>query len=118
VVALLAMLVPLTLFFAAAQLSLSFFAGSFKEAQSTISPMLIVVIVLAAIGLMPGVVSLNVGTALVPVLNVSLATKEVIAGTASVGLLALVYASLLVLAGASLVVAARLFRRETIIFRS
>jgi hypothetical protein len=35
-----------------------------------------------------------------------------------VGLLALVYASLLVLAGASLVVAARLFRRETIIFRS
>ncbi len=118
VVTLLAMLIPLTLFFAATQLSLSFFAGSFKEAQSTISPMLIVVIVLAAIGLIPGVVSLNVGTALVPVLNVSLATKEVIAGTASVGLLALVYASLLALAGASLVVAARLFRRETIIFRS
>jgi sodium transport system permease protein len=114
---LLTLLVPLTIFFAATQLALSFFAKSFKEAQSTISPAMILVFVPAIVGIVPGI-TLNVGTALVPILNVSLATKEVIAGTASVGLLALVYASLIALAALSLVAVAQLFKRESILFRS
>jgi len=112
----LSLLLPLTVFFAAFLLSVSIFAKSYKEAQSMISPLMIVVILPVLIGLFPGV-ELDSVTALIPVLNVSLATKEIIAGTIKTGLLLEVYASLFVLAGASLFGCARWFEREETIFR-
>jgi sodium transport system permease protein len=81
-----------------------------------ISPLMIVVILPVMIGLFPGI-ELDPVTALIPVLNVSLATKEIIAGTIKTGLLLEVYASLLVLAGVSLFGCARWFEREETIFR-
>jgi sodium transport system permease protein len=113
---LLSLLVPLTMFFAGILLSLSFFAKSFKEAQSIITPLMVVIIVPAFMGLMPGI-SLNATTALVPILNVTLATKEIIAGTIDAGVLMEVYASLIVLAGLSLWVCRWVFGREGTIFR-
>jgi sodium transport system permease protein len=112
----LSLLLPLTVFFAAFLLSMSVFAKSYKEAQSMISPLMIVVILPVMIGLFPGI-ELDPVTALIPVLNVSLATKEIIAGTIKTGLLLEVYASLLVLAGVSLFGCARWFEREETIFR-
>jgi sodium transport system permease protein len=112
----LSLLLPLTVFFAAFLLSMSIYAKSYKEAQSMISPLMIVVILPVMIGLFPGV-ALDPVTALIPVLNVSLATKEIIAGTIKTGLLLEVYASLLVLAGLSLFGCARWFEREETIFR-
>jgi len=116
VVLVLSLLLPLTVFFAAILLSLSIFAKSYKEAQSIISPMMIVVIVPAFIGLMPGM-SLTSGTALIPILNVSLATKAILAGTVTPVLLAGVYVSLIVYAGLSLFGCAKIFSREGAIFR-
>jgi sodium transport system permease protein len=113
---LLSLLLPLTVFFAAILLSLSIFAKSYKEAQSIISPMMIVIIVPAFLGLMPGM-TLNTTTALIPILNVSLATKGIIAGTISTTILLEVYASLIVYGGASLYVCAKIFGREGTIFR-
>ena len=112
----LSLLFPLTVFFAAFLLSVSVFAKSYKEAQSMISPLMIVVILPVMIGLFPGV-ALDPVTAVIPVLNVSLATKEIIAGTIKTGLLLEVYASLFVLAGLSLFGCARWFEREETIFR-
>lgn len=117
ILTLLSLLVPLAAFFAAGLLSISIFARSFKEAQSLMTPLSIVVILPVLIGLMPGV-ELDATTALIPVLNVSLASKEIIAGTISYGLLAEVYGSLVVLAGLSLYGCARWFGRESTIFRS
>ena len=117
VLVLLSLLVPLTIFFAAAQLSLSFYAKSFKEAQSIINPLTIVVIFPAFIGLLPGV-ELDAVTALIPVLNVSLATKSVIAGDLGAGLMALVYGSLIAWAVLGLGICTYLFRQENIIFRT
>ncbi|HEX5133482.1 MAG TPA: ABC transporter permease [Candidatus Krumholzibacteria bacterium] len=114
---LLSLLLPLTIFFAGILLSVSLSARSFKEAQSMISPLNIAVIVPAAIGLIPGV-TMTYRTALIPVLNVSLATKEIIAGTIQAPHLALVYGSLILLAVLSLYFAAWWFRRESTIFRS
>ena len=114
---LLSLLVPLTVFFAAAQLSLSFYAKSFKEAQSTVSPLLIAVIFPAFLGLLPGF-SLNTTTALIPVLNVALATKDALAGTLGMGHLTLVYVSLLALAAASLGVCMFVIRSERVLFRT
>lgn len=114
---LLSLLLPLTIFFASLLLSLSFFAKSFKEAQSTITPLMIFIILPAFIGLMPGM-SLDAKTALVPILNVSLATRAIIAGTIEPALLAEVYASLVFLAALGMWICTRVFNREDVIFRS
>jgi len=113
---LISLLLPLTVFFAALLLSISFMARSFKEAQSMIGPLYPVVIIPAFIGLMPGM-KLSMSTALVPVLNVSLATKAIIAGQAAAGPMALVYLSLAVYAAAGLFLCSRIFARESAIFR-
>jgi sodium transport system permease protein len=112
----LSLLLPLTIFFASILLSLSIYAKSFKEAQSIISPMTFIVIVPAAIGLMPGM-KLTAVTALIPIFNVSLATKEIIAGTVNMGLLLEVYAVLIVLAVLGLYGTSKWFGREGTIFR-
>jgi len=113
----LSLLLPLTVFFAGVLLSISLTARGFKEAQSMISPLNIAVIIPAILGMLPGI-ELNAVTALVPVLNVSLATKEIIAGTIRAPDLALVYASLVVFAVLGLWGATLWFRRESTIFRS
>ncbi|UCH85594.1 MAG: ABC transporter permease [Candidatus Latescibacterota bacterium] len=116
VLLLLSLLLPLTVFFAAVLLSLSLFAKSFKEAQSIINPLMIVIIVPAFIGLMPGI-ELDTRTALIPILNVSLATKAIIAGTITPAILAEVYLSLIALAAVSLFYCKWVFGRESTIFR-
>jgi sodium transport system permease protein len=111
------LLIPLTIFFASVILAGSIYSKSFKEAQSTLTPFSFLLIVPVLIGLMPGV-ELSVPTALVPVLNVSLATKEVIAGTVNPLHLGLVYASLLVLAAVSITFCVTWFNREQVLFRT
>lgn len=116
VLLLLSLLLPLTIFFAGVLLSLSIMAKSYKEAQSIISPAMIVVIVPAFVGLMPGV-TLDWTTALIPILNVSLATKAIISDTATPMLMGEVYLSSIVLAGLSLFGCAKVFGRESMLFR-
>jgi len=111
------LLIPLAAFFAAAILAISINAKSFKEAQSSLVPMNFIVIVPVLIGLMPGI-ELSPVTALVPILNVSLATKEVIAGTIDPFQLTLVYLSLFVLAGLSIWFCVKWFNREETLFRT
>lgn len=113
----LALLLPLSMFFAALLLMLSVYARSYKEAMSIISPLMIVVLFPAMIALLPGS-ELTPVTALIPILNVSLATRALISGTADPALVALVFASLVALAAASLWACTRWFAREDIVFRS
>ncbi len=111
------LLLPLTVFFAGILLSVSLSARSFKEAQSLVTPLNIAVIIPAAIGMVPGV-TMNFTTAVIPVLNVSLATREIIAGTMKTGNLVAVYVSLSAFAVLSLWGSALWFKRESTIFRS
>ena len=114
----LTLIIPIAAFFSAAILSLSLYARSFKEAQSIVSPLSIAIIVPAAIGLTPGI-KLNEITALIPIVNVSLATKEMLSGS-SINWIHLgeVYASLIILAGFSLWFCVKWFNREETIFRN
>ena len=111
------LLLPLAAFFAAMILALAIQAKSFKEAQSTLTPLSIVVIMPVVFGLLPGI-ELNAQTALIPVLNVSLATKEVIAGTINPLHLVMSYVSLFALAAASIWFCVVWFNREETLFRS
>jgi len=114
---LVSLLLPLAIFFAGLLLSVSLSARSFKEAQSLVTPLNLAVILPAAIGMMPGI-EMSYLTAAIPVLNVSLATREIIAGTIQTSHLVVVYTSLVMLALAALYLASQWFRRESIIFRS
>ena len=111
------LLLPLAAFFAAMILAFAIQAKSFKEAQSTLTPLSIVVIMPVVFGLLPGI-ELNAQTALIPVLNVSLATKEVIAGTINPLHLVMSYVSLFALAAASIWFCVVWFNREETLFRS
>jgi len=116
IVLLLTLLLPLTIFFASLQLTISFIARSYKEAQSMIGPLYPVIIVPAFLGMMPGM-KLTAATAVVPILNVSLATKSIVAGQTSPGIMMLVYVSLIVYASLGLFICGRTFGRESAIFR-
>jgi sodium transport system permease protein len=110
------MIVPLAVLFSAALLAISLFAKSFKEAQSYLSPLTIVVIAPAIVSILPGV-ELNAGLSLVPILNTSLVSKEIVSGTYHWNYIALIFSSSCVYAAAALWAAIRLFQREDVLFR-
>ena len=112
----LSLLFPIALFFAAFLLSISFYAKTFKEAQSIMGPLNILIIIPIMIGMMPGI-TLEVSTAWIPILNVSLAMNDIIAGTLSWPLYAEVMLSLLFFTGLSIWISVKFVSREEVIFR-
>ncbi len=113
---LLTMLLPLTIFFAGILIPVSIYAKSFKEAQSIITPINILVIVPAIIGMLPGV-ELSLQTAPIPVVNIALATKDIVSGTIHYGYLSIVYGSLIIIAIASVLFSVKYFAKESNILR-
>lgn len=111
------LLFPLTIFFASFLMTLSFFAKSFKEAQSIISPMMALIFIPLIFGMMPWV-KLTYVTAAVPILNISLASKAIFSGNVEWGPVAVVYVSLIALAGIGFVACTKLASKESILFRS
>jgi sodium transport system permease protein len=111
------LVLPVSAFFSAALLGLSIYAKSFKEAQSIVAPLNIVIIFPAVIGTLPGI-ELNAITSLIPILNVSLASKDIIAGVINPIYMTEVYLSLFGFATLSLYWCVRSFNKESTIFRN
>lgn len=116
ILAILALIVPLSLFFAAVMLSLSFYSRSAKEAHGFITPIMMVIVLILVIGMLPGS-ELTTATALIPVMNVSLAMRECMAGTIDPWHYALVYVTLLGLSATAIFLSARFVDREEVLFR-
>lgn len=112
-----AMVIPVAVLFAAVQLTVALFAKSFKEAQSYVSPMVIVVFLPAMMGMLPGV-ELSVKTALIPIMNISLVCKEMLSGVWHWPYIGLIFGSSAVYAAIALAVCVRMFNREDVIFRA
>ena len=74
------LMIPIAIFFASMLLSISFYAKSFKEAQSLMAPLNMVIIVPLFLSLGPGM-EIDHVTALMPLINVGLLTKEILAGS-------------------------------------
>ncbi|WP_052593736.1 ABC transporter permease [Aureispira sp. CCB-QB1] len=106
-----AMLLPLSFFFAGVLSAMVVRTSSFKEAQSYVTPMTFVVIVPAMVAMMPGV-ELNWQMAFIPILNVALATKEIIGGTMDLGLFAIIVLSLIAFATLAVFVSYQQFSQE------
>ena len=108
---------PLTVLFAAALLTIALFAKSYKEAQSYVSPLMIVVIVPAIMGMLPGI-ELDTRMAMIPIVGTSLASKELLAGAFDWGSLGVIFGSSCLYAVIALAIAVRMFQRESVLFRS
>ncbi len=111
ILSLLALLFPMVIFFAGVMIPIAIYAKSFKEAQSIITPLNIVMVLPAMIGFFPGI-ELNLNTAFIPVINVVLATKELIAGTLSFGYFLSVFSVMLLIAGLAVLLSYRQFGKE------
>ena len=106
------LLLPLTVFFAGIMIPIAVYTKTFKEAQSIIAPLNIIVLLPAMAGLFPGI-ELNVQTALIPILNIVLTTKGLIGGTIDYSLLILSFSVMVVLAGIAVAVSFKQFGKET-----
>ncbi len=109
-----AMLIPLAIFFAGVISAMVVRAKSFKEAQSIVTPMSFLVIIPAVIALLPGI-ELDWTTVFVPILNVALATKEIVAGTIQPIHYIITVISLVILALISVGISYRQFSKEGMI---
>jgi sodium transport system permease protein len=112
-----AMVLPVAVFFSAVIFTVSLFAKSYKEAQSYVSPLLIVVLMPAMAGILPGI-DLNAKLALVPILNLSLVCKEMLSGVWHWGYISLIFGSSCLYAALALLLSVKMFNRENVIFRS
>lgn len=111
------MVIPIAVLFAGVLLAIALKAKSYREAQSYVAPLIMVVILPAMMAMMPGV-EMNAKLALVPVLNVALLSKELVSGVFHWPVIATVFGSLCVYAGLSLAWCVRMFNREDVIFRT
>lgn len=105
------LLFPLTVFFAGVMIPIAVYAKSFKEAQSIITPLNIVMVLPAMVGFFPGI-ELNATTAAVPVVNIVLATKELIAGTLEPSLLFISFGVMTLLAIIAVFISYKRFDKE------
>jgi len=111
------MVLPVAVLFSAVLLAVALCAKNIKEAQTYVSPMAIVIVLPAMIGMLPGV-ELDARLALVPILNLTLACKEMLSGEWHWPYLALIFGSTALYAAGALAAAVALFKRESVLFRA
>ncbi len=110
------MLVPIVAIFASALLTLSIYARSFKEAQSYMGAMVMVIIFPVLIAMMPGV-ELKGGWVWVPLTNVALAMKELFKGTMDYFALFGIFTSTAAIAAVLITFCVYWFNKEKVLFR-
>ena len=111
------MVLPLAVLFAATLVAISLMARSYKEAQSYTGPIMLAAIVPAIASILPGI-ELNPALALIPVLNVSLVSKELLSGSLPWASIAVVFISTCFYAAIALGIAVLQFQREEVLFRA
>ncbi len=107
-------LVPLAFLISAVMMSVAVLARSFREGQSLLTPVLILIVFPAAIGAIPGT-RLTAATQLMPIANLSLLFKELMMAQASTEAVTVVLISTTLYAALALVIAARMFQREDVV---
>jgi sodium transport system permease protein len=108
---------PVAVLFSAVLITISIFAKSYKEAQSYLTPMTFIVLVPAIAAVLPGI-ELTPKLAVIPILNVSLLCKELVAGTYHWNYIALIFLSTCLYAVGALFLAVKMFQRESVLFSS
>lgn len=111
---LVSLIVLSTAFLAAISMVVAVLANSYKEAQSYITPLMMLVLLPIMVSQLPGL-ELSAKTALIPMLNISLAMGSLLASDVSYTLVGLVLAMLVVYILLALWFAGRVFSNENIV---
>jgi len=109
-------LLPMAVFFSAICMAVATPARSYKEGQNLLTPLYMVVILPAIVAALPGT-QISPSLSLVPIINISLLTKEFLVGRYPLVESLLTFSSSCLLAGLSLHWAISQFRREAVLFR-
>ncbi|MEM8926639.1 MAG: ABC transporter permease [Bacteroidota bacterium] len=108
------LLIPFSLFLSGLIIALVAGATSFKEAQSKASPIIILIIIPLVMALMPGI-EFTWATVFIPVLNIGLGVKEIMAGTVNFGMYGAMLASLVIFAVVAIYFSYKKFSDESAI---
>lgn len=115
VVAVFALLVLFAAFFAAVLLCVTSFARSFKEAQAYLIPLMMVSLAPGFVSLLPDL-ALNAWWSVVPLANMALLARDVLAGQVNLLWGAVAVATTGLYAAAALALAARIFGSDSILY--
>jgi sodium transport system permease protein len=110
-------LVPLAMFAASLMFAIALFARSYKEGQSYLMPLLMVVIFPALMGGLSGM-QMTPTLCLIPIFNASQMIRGILLGDFTTANFAIATAANLVYAGIAFTVATRQFENENVLFRS
>lgn len=114
VLLLLVALVPLAFFVSAVMMTIAVMARSFREAQSLLTPFLILLLFPAALAAVPGT-RLTTATQFAPVANIALLFKDLMTDQAHLQATVMVLLSTSIYALLALALASRVFRREDVV---
>jgi sodium transport system permease protein len=109
-------LIPFSLFLAGLIIALIAGASTFKEAQSKVTPIIMVIILPMVLAMVPGI-ELTWATVIVPVLNIGLGVKEIMAGTIDMAQYAIILLSLIAFAVAAIYFSHKRFSDENAILK-
>ncbi len=112
-----AVLIPVAIFAASLMFAIALFARSFKEGQSYLTPIALVVIFPALLGGMPGV-HLTPVLSLIPIFNASMVLRGVLLGDLATVNFAVTMTANLTYAAIAFFIATRQFGKESVLFRS
>ncbi len=110
-------LAPMAVLAASLMIAIALLAKSFKEAQSYLTPLVMVVIFPLILGMLPGL-QLTPALALIPLFNVCQLIKEIFLGEYSRLAFAVTMAANVVYAGVAFYAAVRVFSKESVLFRT
>lgn len=110
------LLIPFSIFLSGMIISLIAGATTFKEAQSKATPIIMLIILPLVLALMPGI-ELTWATVLIPVLNIGLGVKEIMAGTIDMTQYAVILISLIAFAVVTIYFSYKKFSDESAILK-
>jgi sodium transport system permease protein len=102
---------------ASLMIAISLFAKSFKEGQSYLTPLIMLVVFPAVLGMLPGTESGPL-MSVIPVFNVSQLIKAIFLGEATLPGFLLTFVSNLGYAAIAFLAAVQIFKRESVLFRA
>jgi len=111
------MFVPIAALTAAGLIAIAVSARSYKEAQSYISPLMILMIIPAFTSMVPGL-EVDLRLAFVPIVNVSLILRNAFIGIFDPTLILVTFLSSAVYAAFAIFIAVRIFQKETVLLRT
>ncbi|HWZ33454.1 MAG TPA: ABC transporter permease subunit [Bryobacteraceae bacterium] len=112
-----AVLIPVAVFAASIMFAIALFARSFKEGQSYLTPLMLLVIFPALLGGLPGL-QLTPAMCLIPIFNASLVIRSILLGEVSTVNFAVTVGANLLYAAIAFVMATRQFEKESVLFRT